>query len=395
MKPDLSSLLKPIAVAALLMSWGALAAALAAGVSAGAWAAWAALGGSGGIAALAAWPALRAGWRRTALDAPGAGRTPHAGSPAAVTAELLQRLDDATRTWTTHLGTAQAQMRDATDHLLQGFGNILQQLDTVIAPPGAHDEAGHDRRAAVLEQCETQLRGLVENFHGFVKSREQVMGTVRSLSGASTGLRDMAEDVAKLARQTNLLSINAAIEAARAGPSGRGFAVVAGEVRRLSAESGDTGRRIGERVNEFGERMSHALTEAALATEQDTRVIHASEDTVNRVVEQVDAAVGQLNARATEQSAQGELIKAEVEQLMVAFQFQDRVHQIMDQVHASMHSAVAALGASLRQGQAPSAEVWAALLSAGYTTDEQRAVASGQAAGASAAPRASTETTFF
>ncbi len=344
-------------------------------------AAWVGMGialGLSQLPAAAAWWARRRGSTQNAQPAP--------GSPAAVTAELMQRLDDAARTWTAHLQTAQTQMRDATEQLLRGFGEIL---------PGSGNASGHDRRAAVLEHCEAQLRGLLENFHGFVKSRELVMGSVRTLSGASSGLRDMAEDVAKLARQTNLLSINAAIEAARAGPSGRGFAVVAGEVRRLSAESGDTGRRIGEQVHQFGERMQQALDQAAQTTEQDTQVIHASEVTITQVVEQVDAAVSQLNERAAEQSAYGEIIKAQVEQLMVAFQFQDRVHQIMDQVNESMNNAVHSLQAALLEGRAPSPEDWKALLSAGYTTDEQRAVADGAPSGVNAAPQAATETTFF
>ncbi len=310
----------------------------------------------------------------------------------------MLRLDDAARVWTTHLGTAQTQLQDATAQLLQGFDDILRELDSLIGPNGTHGPGheaagGIDQRAAVLQRCESQLRSLLANFQGFVESREQVMGSVRTLTAASTGLRTMAEDVSKTARQTNLLSINAAIEAARAGPSGRGFAVVAGEVRRLSAESGETGRRIGQQVHAFGDVVNDALTRATQNTETDTQVIHASERTINDVVEQVDAAVAQLHSRAVEQSAQGELVKAQVEQLMVAFQFQDRVKQIMDQVHDSIHSATAVLQQALQTGQAPDADAWQALLSAGYTTAEQRAVTSGEAA--PAAPQATTETTFF
>jgi methyl-accepting chemotaxis protein len=309
---------------------------------------------------------------------------------------LLTRLDEAARTWTTHLGTAQTQMREATEQLLNGFMQILDQLDRIIdsrGQGGTPTAANVDQRAALLEQCENDLRGLLQNFHGFVKSRDLVMGSVKQLSGASQGLRDMAEDVAMLARQTNLLSLNAAIEAARAGPSGRGFAVVASEVRRLSAESGNTGRRIGERVGEFGNHMQAALTQAAESTERDNQVIHASEDTINRVVEQVDSTVSQLNERAAELSAHGEQVKAQVEQLMVAFQFQDRVHQIMDQVGDSIRSAMASLQQTLPTGKAPDAAEWQALLSAGYTTDEQRAAATGEAPVRSA--QATSDTTFF
>jgi methyl-accepting chemotaxis protein len=324
----------------------------------------------------------------------GGHRTEHA--PIAGAHELAARLDEASQIWTTHLGTAQTQMREATETLLSGFAQILEQLDAIIDPnrsagqPG--DASGLDQRAEVLAACESRLQGLIQNFHGFVQSRDEVMQSVRLLASESTSLGGMAEDVAKIARQTNLLSLNAAIEAARAGPSGRGFAVVATEVRRLSTESGDTGRRIGEHVRDFGQRMRTALNQAAEHTEHDAGVIRASEQTIHQVVEQVDTAVSQLNERAAELSARGEAVRAQVEQLMIAFQFQDRVHQIMDQVNSSIASAVARLQQSLADGTAPSAEEWAALLSAGYTTDEQRNASS---ANVPAAEPSSNDTTFF
>jgi methyl-accepting chemotaxis protein len=311
--------------------------------------------------------------------------------------ELAARLEEAGRNWTAHLGTVQGHMRHATAQLLEGFMQILSDLDAVIetgarAPGAAQAAKELDQRGAVLKRCEAQLRGLIANFQGFVQSRDEVLKSVRSLSTQSYGLRDMADDVAKLARQTSLLSINAAIEAARAGERGRGFAVVAAEVRRLAGESGNTGQRIGEQVSSFGTRMGAALAQAAGHSERDARVIAAAEQTICQVVEQVDIAVGHLDERADELNRRGQAVRSQVEQLMIAFQFQDRVHQILDQVGNSIGSAIARLQESLAAGTAPDAQSWAALLSAGYTMDDQRAI------GGSAAPApvsASSDTTFF
>ena len=157
-------------------------------------------------------------------------------------------------------------MHEATGHLLASFGAILAELDQLVIAPEQHgsraSSATIDARAAMLASCETRLSDLIQCLEGFVQSRDMVLGSVRSLSAASVNLGDMAEDVSKLARQTNLLSINVVIEAARAGDSGRSFAVVAGEVRRLSSESGETGRRIGEQVQQFGSQMQQALAQA-------------------------------------------------------------------------------------------------------------------------------------
>jgi methyl-accepting chemotaxis protein len=332
------------------------------------------------------------------------GRTNPGAAAAENTTAIAAQLGAAAHIWTTHIRTARAQMGEAIDVLIDGFRGILADLDAVIDDGSGIQSDGLDHRALALQQCEQRLRGLIENFNGFVRSRDEVLNSVRSLDGASGSLRNMAEDVAKIARQTNLLSINAAIEAARAGPSGRGFAVVAAEVRRLSTESGETGLRIGSEVNTFGQRMHEALDQAAGHAGRDAVTIRAAEQTITEVVEQVDSTVSRLNLRAAELSARGAAVRTQVQQLMVAFQFQDRVQQILDQVCDSITAGVGSLQASLAGAPLPQGEAWTALLSAGYTTAEQRAVnrtpsqkttGTRAAAAPEPAPAPAAETTFF
>jgi len=368
-----------------VVGWCAAGGALAAGGLTAAWVLWL---GLAGLAAI--W------WLKSGMAVGSGAAGPNdvlPGGNAAIVGELLPRLDVATRTWTTHLGTAQTQMREAIDQLLGSFDDILQELDALIGTPENKAGANSDSRAEVLAQCEGQLRQILGNFEGFVRSRDEVLNTVRTLSDASGSLRAMAEDVSSLARQTNLLSLNAAIEAARAGPSGRGFAVVAGEVRRLSAESGQTGKRIGSQVDKFSQSMQQAMAQATQSAASDTLTIRSSEASINQVVERVDDAVKQLHQRAADQTLQGQLIKAQVEQVLIAFQFQDRVHQILDQLRDSMHAATASLKQSLADGRIPDAESWQAVLGSGYTTAEQRAVTQG--APVNTSPAANVETTFF
>jgi methyl-accepting chemotaxis protein len=338
--------------------------------------------------------AAPAGWTRWLSI-----RRPATATAAAAQAQVFsQRLDEAAHTWTTHIGTVQSLMQSATGELLQGFASILNELDAIAEPKqpdsGAGEQAELDRRTAMLQQCETQLRGLLVDFKGFVQSHGEVMDSVRQLAGTSSQLSDMAEDVGKLARQTNLLSINAAIEAARAGESGRGFAVVAAEVRRLSSESGTTGKRIGDQVASFNGLMTDAVSRAEQRAQHDADVIHESERTISGVVSQVDVTVTQLQARAAELSARSDAVRDQVRQLMIAFQFQDRVQQILDQVVASMQLAFDHFQRALAEGQAPDAQAWTTLLSQGYTTHDQRAVSQPGEAPAPA-PAPSSETTFF
>jgi methyl-accepting chemotaxis protein len=191
------------------------------------------------------------------------------------------------------------------------------------------------------------------------------------------------------------LSINAAIEAARAGDSGRGFAVVAGEVRRLSNESGATGQRIGEQIATFTRLMTDSAQRAQSRAADDANVMNTSEQTIAEVVSQVDATITGWQQRATDLSARSEAVREKVNQMMVAFQFQDRVQQILDQVLTSMAQSMDRLARSVNEQVGPDDAEWQALLSAGYTTQEQRKRATGSSRAAAVDTTAQQETTFF
>ena len=298
--------------------------------------------------------------------------------------ETVALIEEATRLWSTHIGTVQSHMRDSMNEMLDGFMSILGQLDQITAS-GTQD-AATDGQAGLLSQCERDLLALVRKSQEMARSRDEVLGTLRGLEQVSSGLNDMAEEVGVLARQTNLLSLNATIEAARAGQAGRGFAVVAAEVRRLSTASGDTGKRIGSQVHAFSQQVHDTIRQTATNVQADQQAIRESEQTIGSVLERVGSTMRELNHRAEDLTARSEAVRQLVERLMVAFQFHDRVHQILDQITRTMDEA----SQRLRDGEPPNPAEWIALLSAGYTTLEQHAVHAGQPA-----ENKASEATFF
>lgn len=286
---------------------------------------------------------------------------------------LAPQLLEAFSLWARHLQTAQAQTREATDQLLGGFVSILQQLDQVISSAaGEGQDAGTDARARVLGQADQELRQLLGSLEGILQSKDRVLGTIHELDSASRGLMGLADVVEKIARQTNLLSINAAIEAARAGPAGAGFAVVAGEVRRLSAESGNMGKQIGDQVRRFGSQVDSTIRDATHQAEADKQALDDNESRVRNVMEQVGEAVSSLQQQSETSRVISQSIRTEVEQLMVAFQFQDRVNQIIDQVVQAVDGIGQQIDEARRTGQPPDAQRWQQTLTAGYSTEEQQ-----------------------
>jgi methyl-accepting chemotaxis protein len=142
----------------------------------------------------------------------------------------------------------------------------------------------------------------------------------------------MAEEVRSIAAQTNLLALNAAIEAARAGESGRGFAVVASEVRMLSQRSSETGARIGKRVGQIAGIMNTTMAGAQAAAVDDKHAVSLS----GELVEHVLGHVRKLGASAESMRSHGMVVRKEVETLLMAMQFQDRVSQILCGVENNM-----------------------------------------------------------
>lgn len=297
--------------------------------------------------------------------------------------------------WSGHLETSRGQMETAVSALALRFGAIVQRLEQALQQDSA---SGGDALAALFARSSGELRDVVDAMQAALQGKASMMKRVTELTGFTDELRQMAVDVAHIAWQTNLLAINAAIEAAQAGEQGRGFAVLAQEVRKLSSLSGDTGRRIADKVALISAAILSTHAAATAAAHEDARSVELCEARVGQVLGSLRGATEALSASTALLRERSVEIREEVSEALVQLQFQDRVNQIVSHVTANIDRMPAALadshGRFEAEGLLQAADPQPLLgeLSKSYATQEERAVHRGQSRVAAAAE---TEITFF
>jgi methyl-accepting chemotaxis protein len=231
--------------------------------------------------------------------------------------------------WSAHIENSRRQMETAVDALAQRFGAIVDRLDQTLR---ATNEQGDRGLAGVFEESSAQLRGVLESLTAAMASNGTLHAEVQNLGRFVAELQQMAAEVADIAAQTNILAINAAIEAAHAGIEGRGFAVLAQEVRKLSAMSGETGRRMAAKVTLIGEAIGTARTSAETSAQREAASAEASDSAINGVLSRFRGVTEAMEASAEALKQAGVGIQAEIVESLVQLQFQDRVSQRMTHV---------------------------------------------------------------
>ena len=241
--------------------------------------------------------------------------------------------------WSGHIESSRAQMEDAISALSQRFGGIVDKLDEAVHTANLETENidnGENGLVAVFARSEQELGAVITAQKSAMSSMVSMLEKVQGLDGFIVELQDMAFDVAKIAQQSNLLSLNAAIEAARAGDLGRGFAVVAKEFRMLSTQSGDTGRRIAEKVGLISAAIVDTCKVVQDAVKQRDGRTRSTEAAIGRVLGEFKDITEALQRSSSLLKDESIGIKLEIGEALVQLQFQDRVSQIMTHVKTNI-----------------------------------------------------------
>lgn len=220
--------------------------------------------------------------------------------------------------------TAMNQMTASAAEVANGAAQAVEAADEVNVQT-AHGQ----------QLVQAQAAGI----HGLASEIERTTRAMDSLARDSHEISQVLDVIAGIAGQTNLLALNAAIEAARAGEAGRGFAVVADEVRGLAGRT----REATEEIESMIQRLQAGVTEAVTAMQGS----HASVDATVQQAQAVETGLSAILQAAHQIAGQSQSIAAAVEeQTRVAHEIDRNVVSIRDDGERAAEGAGGAAQAS-------------------------------------------------
>lgn len=249
-------------------------------------------------------------------------------------AEKVSRLIEKIEETSTHLASASEELSATSAHISEGAmrqsgqtsyaATAMDQMNaTVLEVAKNSHQASIDAKNA----SETASRGgqVVSGATSAMKEVAEATSvsatTIQRLGSRSEEIGTIVSVINDIADQTNLLALNAAIEAARAGEQGRGFAVVADEVRKLAERTTRATREIGVMITSIQDETSRAVSamnEGNLKVENGVRLANEAGQALKDIVSGVELVtdmIAQIATSAEEQSATTDEIARSVESI--------------------------------------------------------------------------------
>jgi methyl-accepting chemotaxis protein len=191
-----------------------------------------------------------------------------------------------------------ASTSEQTAEASQFVASIATETDANVQTVASATE----ELSASSQEISVQVVGVAQKAGTAADEAKTAQQTVEYLNSLTSSIGEVVEAIKDIADQTNLLALNATIEAARAGEAGKGFAVVADEVKKLAIETAAKTEQINERVQGINKAIKNSVeaVERIITNVQD---IDTAASSVSAAVEEQNAATGEIGRNVTEVSS--------------------------------------------------------------------------------------------
>jgi len=235
----------------------------------------------------------------------------------------VARVTDTTQqveqTSTELLATSTEQLREIRD-----TGESVLQMAGRINDVSAQAQRTAEVARKSLQAAETGLQAVQNSIGGMNAIRDQIQDTskrIKRLGESSQEIGEITELIGDITEQTNVLALNAAIQAASAGEAGRGFSVVAEEVQRLAERSGDATKQIAVLVRTIQtdtqeavaamERSTHGVVEGAKLSD----AAGAALADIDRVTRQLSDLIAQISEQALKEADSANVVASNIQHI--------------------------------------------------------------------------------
>jgi methyl-accepting chemotaxis protein len=239
---------------------------------------------------------------------------------------VLQLLDGLKGLVVTDTEAAVVQLTEVLFALVRNSKDVSQHIEKSLTFITDGD-AGLGRTVANLEE---QVRVFETLSSRFSQLKDGLSTDIGALTKAVGSINQFSETLSDLADQTNVLAINASIEAARVGLHGRGFAVIATQVQVLAKNSKDISEKMARTVREVVASVETSFGRQGAKIEESEGLIRRSEEGLKRWAGHVGPQLTEAGGMVSEARRLAVLVTQELNDLTVSLQFQDRTKQILD-----------------------------------------------------------------